>query len=68
MLVSDSAATQNVQSNNLSKHHLFKVLAGNPYAIILAAPMLLKKSLVDLYKLLNSEQLHKVLQDDGVHD
>ena len=54
--------------SNLAKHHLFKILAGNPHAIILAAPLLLNKRLIDLYKLLNSEKLLEVLKVDGVTD
>jgi len=53
---------------NLSKHHLFKILAGNPHAIILAAPLLLKNktTLKDLYILLNSDQVTQSLAVDGV--
>jgi hypothetical protein len=52
----------------LGKHHLFKILAGNPHAIILAAPLLHKKSLKDLYMLLNSANLTESLAVDGVTD
>lgn len=52
---------------NLANHHMFKLLAGNPHAIILAAPLLIKKRrLVDVYNLLNSDDLIKSLKVDGV--
>ena len=53
---------------SLEKHHLFKILAGNPHAIILAAPLLHKKSLKELYMLLNSDSLTECLAIDGVTD
>jgi hypothetical protein len=52
----------------LAEHHLFKILAGNPHAIILAAPLLLKQSLLQLYNLLNSDNLASSLAVDGVTD
>lgn len=53
---------------SLVRHHLFKILAGNPHAIILAAPLLINKRLKELYELLNSEKLLEVLKVDGVTD
>lgn len=52
----------------LNDHHLFKLLSGNPHAIILAAPILLKMSLKELYMLLNSKEMHDVLSVDGITD
>lgn len=52
----------------MAKHHLFQILAGNPHAIILAAPLLLHKTLKELYQLLNSDRLIEVLKVDGVKD
>ena len=54
LLVGDShVSNQNTHITNLAKHHLFKILAGNPNAIILSAPHILHKRLKDLYIMLN---------------
>jgi len=47
---------------------LFKILSGNPHAIILAAPILIKMTLKELYLLLNSKEMHEVLKVDGITD
>jgi len=47
---------------------LFKLLGGNPHAIILAAPILLKMTLKELYMLLNSKEMHEILKVDGITD
>jgi len=47
---------------------LFKILSGNPHAIILAAPLLHKKKLKDLYMMLDSPNLAECLAVDGVTD
>ncbi len=52
----------------MTEHHLFKILAGNPHAITLAAPILIKMKLKDLYLLLNSKEMHDVLKVDGIKD
>ncbi len=52
----------------LSDHNLFKLLGGNPHAIILAAPLLMKMDLKSLYQLLNSKEMHEVLKVDGISD
>lgn len=56
----------------LSEHHLFRLLGGNPQSIILTAPLLddpLKKiHLVDLYKMLTSNQLCQILQSENIED
>ena len=40
---------------------MFKILGGNPHAIILAAPILIRMKLKELYLLLNSKEMHEVL-------
>ncbi len=68
MLAADTNHSTTILETNLSKHHLFKLLAGNPHAIILASALLLNKRLIELYDMLNSEKLHEVLRVDGVTD
>jgi hypothetical protein len=53
-------------TNNYEK--LFKILSGNPHAIILAAPLLHKKSLKELFIMLDSPNLAECLAVDGVTD
>lgn len=36
-------------ATSINEHHLFKLLGGNPHAIILAAPILIKMKLKELY-------------------
>ncbi len=50
----------------LSEHNLFKLFGGNPHAIILAAPLLMKMSLKELYLCLNSNEMLEVLKVDGI--
>jgi len=38
-----------VKKNELESHHLFEILRGHPHAISLAAPLLLKRNLKELY-------------------
>jgi hypothetical protein len=54
----------------LADHHLFKLLSGNPHAIILSAPLIgtikckeskEKMKLIDLYQMLNSKKMHEIL-------
>lgn len=52
----------------MGDHHLFKLLGGNPHAITLAAPLLLKMSMKELYLLLNSKEMHEVLKVEGITD
>lgn len=59
---------KNAPIEKLSEHHLFKLLGGNPHAIVLAAPILLKMRLKDLYNILNSKEMNNVLQVDGITD
>ena len=56
----------NKEITNLAEHHLFKILGGNPHAIILAAPLLIRMKLKDLYMLLNSKEMHEVLKVDNI--
>jgi hypothetical protein len=44
------------------------LFGGNPHAIILAAPLLMKMKLKELYMLLNSKEMHEVLKIDGIKD
>ena len=53
---------------SLGDHHLFKMFGGNPHAITLAAPLLLKMNLKDLYLMINSKEMHEVLKVDGITD
>jgi hypothetical protein len=46
---------------NLTDHPLFKLMGGNPHAVILAAPLLMRMKLTDLYSILNSKEMHDVL-------
>lgn len=56
----------------LHEHHLFKLLGGNPQSVILVAPLLddpLKNmKLVDLYKMLTSNQLCEMLKLERIED
>lgn len=54
------------ETNKLVDHNLFKLLGGNPHAIILAAPLLQKIKLKELYQLLNSKEMHDVLKVEGI--
>lgn len=47
---------------------MFHLFGGNPHAIILAAPLLMKMKLKELYMLLNSKEMHDVLKVDGIKD
>ncbi len=49
-------------------HHLFKLLGGNAHAIILAAPLLYKMSLRELYETLSSSEMTEVLKVEGIQD
>jgi GTP cyclohydrolase II len=44
------------------------LLGGNPHAIILAAPILMKMKLKELYLMLNSKEMHEMLKVDGITD
>ena len=68
ILVGDHKYQKNKKVKDLQEHHLFKILGGNPHAIILAAPLLIRMKLKDLYLLLNSKEMHEVLQVDGIKD
>ena len=61
LLVGDNKTIKNDKVTNLADHHLFKILGGNPHAIILAAPILIRMKLKELYLLLNSKEMHEVL-------
>lgn len=53
---------------NLQEHHLFRIFGGNPHAITLAAPLLIRMKLKELYNLLNSKEMYDVLKVDGIED
>lgn len=63
---------RNSKPTKLHEHHLFKLLGGNPQSIILIAPLLcdpLKPiQLSDLYKMLTSNQLCKILENEDIED
>ena len=50
----------------LDDHHMCELLAGHPHAISLVAPLLQNKTLSELYKLLNSQDIMNVLRDEGI--
>jgi len=54
----------------LADHHLFRLLSGNPHAIVLSAPLIGtdKMKLIDLYKTLNSKEMHEILKVDGIEN
>jgi hypothetical protein len=58
--------------NKLHEHHLFKLLGGNPQSIILIAPLLddplRNMQLIDLYKMLTSNQLCEILRSEEIED
>jgi len=52
----------------LYDHEFFKLLGGNPHAVILAAPLLIKMRLKELYDLLSSSSMNEVLRVEGIQD
>lgn len=52
-------------------HHLFTLIGGNPQSILLIAPLLKdpynNHTLVDLYKMLTSEEMDKILINEQIN-
>ena len=61
-----------LRPSKLFEHHFFKLLGGNPQSIMLVAPLLSdpKKNLklVDLYRMLTSNQLCDMLKSEEIED
>ncbi|CDW71451.1 UNKNOWN [Stylonychia lemnae] len=68
LLVSDKSYQRYQKVKKLEDHHLFKIFGGNPHAITLAAPLLIRMSLKELYLLLNSKQMFDTLKVEGIED
>lgn len=69
-LKKDKSPQKTQYYKKLADHHLFKIFSGNPHAIVLAAPLIGtdKMRLIDLYKTLNSKEMHEILQVDGIEN